>query len=219
MGQSIIFISLREIPINFNKGKIKELFNIFPWLKLNNWFLWETFWQDFSGKDRHFESDWLAQIISTKMKCLLRYSVYEHVKELFYSSFLELSVTLDEEKPTESLLQSIIPHFMKLPPHPPFKWSFLLHPPPPPLNECCVMKWDGCEHDCCQTNLQTAGDAVQLQPAAGQPVPPRHALPRHEHLGLQRSQGLPLWATGQKGLPGTCYGDEVFFMLSITEFH
>ena len=56
------------------------------------------------------------------MKCRLRYSVYEHVKELFYSSFLELSVTLDEEKPTESLLQSIIPHFMKLPPHPPFNW-------------------------------------------------------------------------------------------------
>ena len=42
----------------FNKGKMKIAPVIFciPLLKLNDGFPWETFWQDFSGKDRF----WLA---------------------------------------------------------------------------------------------------------------------------------------------------------------
>ena len=48
--------------INFNMGKMKfdSVISYFPLLKLNDGFLWEKFWQDFSGKDRNLDSDWLA---------------------------------------------------------------------------------------------------------------------------------------------------------------
>ena len=39
-----------------------------------NWSIsWETVWQDFSGKHRKLDSDWLAQKMSTIMKCGIRY--------------------------------------------------------------------------------------------------------------------------------------------------
>ena len=58
--------------INFNKRKMKAVpsYLIFPLLKLIDWFAWA---QDFSGKDRNLDSHWSAQIISTQLKCRLRY--------------------------------------------------------------------------------------------------------------------------------------------------
>ena len=56
--------------INFNKRKIKAAL-----LKLNDWFPWVTFSYYLRGKDRNLDSDWLAQGISTKMKCRPRWRV------------------------------------------------------------------------------------------------------------------------------------------------
>ena len=43
-------------------------------LVIGNWLIFpeRQIWPNFSGKDRNFDSDWLAQIISTKRKCRLR---------------------------------------------------------------------------------------------------------------------------------------------------
>ena len=72
-GQSypVKFVSQRNQSININNGKIKAAWGIsfFPFLKLNDWISWKIFRLDFSGKSRNLDSDWLAQIIYTKMKC------------------------------------------------------------------------------------------------------------------------------------------------------
>ena len=55
--------------------KAARVISFFPLLKLNDWFPYKTFWQDLSGKERNLDSDWLAQINSTKIKCQQRYGV------------------------------------------------------------------------------------------------------------------------------------------------
>ena len=75
----ILSKSLREInqfTLTRENKKSRSSNFIFPLLKLNEWFPWDTFWQDLSGKDSNWASDWLPQIISTKMKCWLRYRAF-----------------------------------------------------------------------------------------------------------------------------------------------
>ena len=68
------FVSQGNQSVHFNKGKMKLLRQLFHFLLVRvNWFPWETFWHDFSGKDRTLDSDWLAQKMSTIKKCRLRY--------------------------------------------------------------------------------------------------------------------------------------------------
>ena len=75
----ILSKSLREInqfTLTRENKKSRSSNFIFLLLKLNDWFPWDTFWQDLSGKDSNWASDWLPQIISTKMKCWLRYRAF-----------------------------------------------------------------------------------------------------------------------------------------------
>ena len=107
---------LKEIiQLTFNRGKMKAAYFIsfFPSLKGIDWVAWETsepgfqcnrqnlgFWlvgtKHFCGTDRILDSDWLAQNISTKMKCRLRCS---------YRALFNRQVSIDFRPPSISSIE------------------------------------------------------------------------------------------------------------------